>query len=92
MKEHRILLARPDHANIERAPCGDLPVVVVLLGGGVHLLHGFQVHRQADALKVASERAEATFVKLRTACVRCAGADACESMNIGGTRRNCGGR
>ena len=33
-------------------------VVVVLLGGGVHLLHGFQVRRQADALKVASERAE----------------------------------
>jgi len=33
-------------------------VVMVLLGGGVHLLHGFQVHRQAEALKVASERAE----------------------------------
>ncbi len=43
--------------------------VVVLLGGGVHLLHGYQVHRLADAYKVASERAKADFVKLRTACV-----------------------
>ena len=33
-------------------------VVVVLLGGDVHLLHGFQVHRQAGQLKVASVRAE----------------------------------
>ena len=33
-------------------------VVVVLLGGCVHLLHGFQVRRQANALRVASERAE----------------------------------
>ncbi len=35
-------------------------VLVVVLGGGVHLLHGFQVRRQADALKVASEREEAS--------------------------------
>ena len=34
-------------------------VVVVLLSGGVHLLHGFQVGRQAGAFKVASQRAEA---------------------------------
>ena len=33
-------------------------VVVVLLGGGMHLLHGFQVHRKAGALKDASLRAE----------------------------------
>jgi tetratricopeptide (TPR) repeat protein len=33
-------------------------VAVALLGGGVHLLHGFQVRRQAVALRVASERAE----------------------------------
>jgi tetratricopeptide (TPR) repeat protein len=33
-------------------------VVVMLFSGGVHLLHGFQVRRQADALRVASERAE----------------------------------
>ena len=32
--------------------------MAVLLGGGVHLLHGFQVYRQAKALKDASERAE----------------------------------
>ena len=34
-------------------------VSVVLLGGGVHFLHAFQVRRQADALRVASEREEA---------------------------------
>ena len=34
-------------------------VSVVLLGGGVHLLHGVQVRRQADALRTASEREEA---------------------------------
>ena len=33
-------------------------VVVVLLGGGMHLLHGFQVHRKAGGLKDASLRAE----------------------------------
>ncbi|MGO9107808.1 MAG: tetratricopeptide repeat protein, partial [Thermoguttaceae bacterium] len=45
-------------------------VVVVLLGGGVHLLHGFQLRRQANALRIASERAEADFLvlKLRNAC------------------------
>ena len=35
-----------------------LLVSVIIVGGGVHLLHGFQVGRQANALKVASERAE----------------------------------
>ncbi len=48
-------------------------VVVVVLGGGVHLLHGFQVHRQADALKVASKGAEDAFTKLQTACDTLAG-------------------
>jgi len=38
-------------------------VVVLLLGGGVHLLHGFQLRRQADALKAASERAEEEYRK-----------------------------
>ena len=33
-------------------------VVVVVMGGGVHLLHGFQVRRQAYAIQKASETAE----------------------------------
>ena len=33
-------------------------VVFAIVGGGVHLLHGFQVGRQAVALKAASEHAE----------------------------------
>ncbi len=46
-------------------------VVVVLLGGGVHLLHAFQLRRQANALRIASERAEADYLilKLRGTCV-----------------------
>ena len=35
-----------------------LLVSVIFVGGGVHLLHGFQVGRQAHTLKTASERAE----------------------------------
>ena len=42
-------------------------MVIVLFSGGVHLLHGFQVHRKANALRVASERANEAFEKLRDA-------------------------
>jgi tetratricopeptide (TPR) repeat protein len=33
-------------------------ISLIVLGGGVHLLHGFQVGRQASALKTASEKYE----------------------------------